>query len=68
MDPIRPIAPLDRDLDPILRVERAGRDRDRDAEREQRRRRQQSEEAAEVQPSTDEGEDDDGRPHIDVRV
>jgi hypothetical protein len=72
MDPLRPIAPIERELDPILRVERTGRERDRDAERERRGRHRP---AGRVEPPVEEpqaetpaAQDDDGRPHIDVRV
>jgi hypothetical protein len=66
MDPIRPIGPLERDLEPVVRVTPSspdGRRSDRDPEAEARpapRRR-----PAPVQPPPD---DENGTSLIDVRV
>lgn len=67
MDPIHPIvpgpAPIPRGMPPVDRLERVNRDRDRPAkERPDRGRREPN-----PQPPED-GEEDDGHPHVDVRV
>jgi hypothetical protein len=70
MDFIRPIGPVDRDVDPISRVERS-----HDEQREQQERKKGSKDA-DPKPQEDapdaapEGpvEGDDGHLHIDVRA
>ena len=65
MDQIRPIGPVERDVDPVLRVERAHDER-RQQDPEQRKRRPQPE----PDRPQDEGpvEGDDGHLHIDIRA
>jgi hypothetical protein len=69
MDFIRPIEPHG-DLDPLARVERL-KDQQEQAEQQPRKRKQRQQQPAQ-QPAqaAPEGpvEDDDGHPHIDVRV
>jgi hypothetical protein len=69
VDPIHPIAPGPRPLSraeraPVQRLERISRERDRPSkdQREGKRRQPPRESAAEP------GEDDEERPHIDVRA
>lgn len=68
MDPIQPLghgplAPIARmGRQPVDRAEPISRDRDRPSHEEERRRRKEAANA-EQRP-----EDDDGRPHIDVRA
>ena len=67
--PINPIGPRERDLEPVLRVQR-GRDEDAPAERREQERRQPREGAPEEPDAAvpdPPGGDDDG-PHVDVRV
>ena len=72
MDHIRPIGPVERDVDPVRRVERA---KDEDAERRERRERPKRSQAAD-RGSQGEGADvaagpvkgDDGHMHVDVRA
>jgi hypothetical protein len=70
MDSIPPIAPGSSAIArmsraPVERLERVARERDRPAkERRERKRR----EPPSDMPVESRGEDDDGRPHIDVRV
>ena len=69
MDFIRPIGPVERDVDPIRRVDRAH-DEPRE-EQEQPQRRKQAPQDAETEPQeTPEGpvEGDDGHLHIDIRA
>jgi hypothetical protein len=70
MDSIPPIAPGSSAISrvgrtPVERLERVARERDRPAKDRQERKRREplSELPAELR-----GEDDDGHPHIDVRV
>jgi hypothetical protein len=69
MDYIRPIGPVERDIDPVYRVERA---HDEPEEREPRERKPRP--RSSPQPTADspqnEGpvEGDDGHLHIDVRA
>jgi hypothetical protein len=71
MDYIRPIGPVERDIDPVYRIERAGDEPER-RDREQQKRKPRPEESP--QPAADspqnEGpvEGDDGHLHIDVRA
>ena len=69
MDFIRPIGPVDRDVDPVRRVERAH-DEERE-QQEQRKRRKSPQPAADTPQKEDpEGpvEGDDGHLHIDIRA
>ncbi|MEA2409515.1 MAG: hypothetical protein QOC77_76 [Thermoleophilaceae bacterium] len=71
MDPIRPIGPVERDLEPVLRVTRTSRDGQR--ERRQQPEEQQSrtpQEAApdSVPPPAAPGTDPDGPSLIDIKV
>jgi len=68
MDPIQPIAsqvPAVPERLPVQRAERVSRERDRPGSDPRRRRRHQP-----LPPSVEElpREDDDGRPHVDVRA
>jgi hypothetical protein len=68
MDPIRPIGPADRDIEPVYRVERAG---DEQEEREQQERKPPREKPQPTEDGPqDEGpvEGDDGHLHIDIRA
>jgi hypothetical protein len=66
MDPIHPIvpgpAPIPRGMAPVDRLERVSRERDRPT----KDRRQPRREPPPQGPA--DGEEDDGRPHVDVRV
>jgi len=66
MDPIRPIAPAERDIEPVYRVERSGDDQ------QKREPPQQREAPPKKEPQTqDEAgpvEGDDGHLHIDIRA
>jgi len=69
MDPIPPIAPAPPGFRgqgslPVEPLERVSRDRDRP----QRRRREQRREQPPAESEQPEPPQDDGRPHIDVRV
>jgi hypothetical protein len=69
MEPILPIGPRDRDVEPVLRVRQApreGRKDERPDSRERETAREQSQDQPEEPPVPYEG--DDGGPHIDVRV
>jgi hypothetical protein len=65
MDQIRPIGPVERDLEPVVRVTRsdpdARRERDEQPQREPRRE-------PPPQPSVPQGDDENGPSLIDVRV
>jgi hypothetical protein len=63
MDPIRPIGPPERDVEPIVRVNRASRDGNRD--RPDRREGGQPRQPQREPPPPD---DEDGTSLIDVRV
>jgi len=67
-DFIQRIGPVDRDIDPVYRVEKA-RDEDEGKPPEQRKKRPPQEQAAPQQPA-EEGpvEGDDGHLHVDVRA
>ncbi len=67
MDPIRPIGPVERDLEPIVRVTRSDPDprRERDEHPEPRREPRREPEPVQPQPGPD---DDGGSSLIDVRV
>jgi len=70
MDPIRPIEPRERELEPVLRVERAG-DREQREEQQRRRREREQRERELTAPELPQGtpeRGDDGEQHIDVRV
>ena len=76
MDPwIRPIGPVDRDVDPILRVERPS-DEGPAKERQERGRKPRSQPAPTgpappgAEPNAQDGpvEGDDGHLHIDIRA
>ncbi len=66
MDPIHPIVPgplpIPRGMPPVDRLERISRERDRPS----KDRRQPKRQPPPAPPER--GEDDDGRPHVDVRV
>jgi len=74
MDFIRPIGPSERDVDPVLRVERSReererRERERDApERERPKRPEQGAEGTPDPGSDGPVEGDDGQLHVDVRA
>ncbi|HWJ50509.1 MAG TPA: hypothetical protein VNR42_05780 [Solirubrobacteraceae bacterium] len=73
MDPIHPIAPgpplIPRgSLLPVERLERISRERDRPTREERRQRRDPAYRRAHDPAEDEASEDDDGRPHIDVRV
>jgi hypothetical protein len=75
VDPIHPIAPGPPSLSPaarlpVERLERISRERDRPSKDAQQRRHRQPPAAPEIPPddSEDGGPEDEGRPHIDVRV
>jgi hypothetical protein len=70
MDFIRPIGPVDRDIDPIRRVERA---HDEQRERQEQRKGSQDADPTPQEDAPDastEGpvEGDDGHLHIDIRA
>jgi hypothetical protein len=70
MDSIPPIAPGSAAISrvgrtPVERLERVARERDRPAKERQERKRRES--PSEIQSEWS-PEEDDGRPHIDVRV
>jgi hypothetical protein len=70
MDFIRPIG-HERDVDPVLRVERAHDERERrEHEAKERQERQPKEDAPATPDETPEGpvEGDDGHLHIDIRA
>jgi hypothetical protein len=69
MDYIRPIGPVERDIDPVYRVERAHDEPEEREPRERKPRPQNSPQPAADSPQ-DEGpvEGDDGHLHIDVRA
>jgi hypothetical protein len=69
MDYIRPIGPVERDIDPVYRVERAHDEPEEREPRERKPRPQKSPPPAADSPQ-DEGpvEGDDGHLHIDVRA
>jgi hypothetical protein len=67
MDPIHPIAPGPPRISPAARLpvdplERISRERDRPSKDSQQRGRRRP------PPQPERGPDDDGRPHVDVRV
>jgi len=69
VDPIRPVASgpsaiASTGRTPVERAERITRERDRPAQEERRRRRRERESSSRLERP----EEDDGRPHIDVRV
>ena len=68
MDFIRPIGPVERDVDPIRRVERSHDEEERREQEQQKRRKEPAPETP--QDGTPEGpiEGDDGHLHIDVRA
>jgi hypothetical protein len=73
MDPIHPIAPgpplISRaTLLPVERLERISRERDRPMRDERQQRRDPAYRNAHDPDEDGSSEDDDGRPHIDVRV
>jgi hypothetical protein len=65
MDYIRPIGPVERDIEPVYRVERAG---DEQEEREQEPRKRRPPEEKQTQEDAGPTEGDDGHLHIDVRA
>jgi hypothetical protein len=71
MDPIRPIGPLERDLEPVMRVTRSspdgGRERHGQPERPPQRRTP-APEPEPAQPLPAPGDDHDGPSLIDVKV
>jgi hypothetical protein len=68
MDPIHPIAPgplpIPLGTTPVERLPRISRERDRPA----RERREQARQEPPPEPPPDRGEDDEERPHIDIRA
>lgn len=70
MDYIRPIGPVDREIEPVYRVDRApGEHEGRDPEERKRRPRPQSPApAAPEEPADGPVQGDDGHLHIDVRA
>jgi hypothetical protein len=67
MDPIHPIAPGPTPISdrlPVQPIDRVSRERDRPPADQQRRRREPPPPA----PGDEQGEDDGGHPHIDVRA
>ena len=68
MDPIRPITPAERDIEPVYRVERAK------DEREEREKQERKPPRRSPQPTADSPQDegpvegDDGHLHIDIRA
>jgi hypothetical protein len=69
MDFIRPIGPVERDVDPVRRVERAHDEEREQQEQRKRKKGEQGEEGSGQEP-TPEGpvEGDDGHLHIDIRA
>ena len=69
MDPIRPIGPQERDIDPVYRVERAHDER-QERERQERKQRPKPQPPAAPEEAVPEGpiEGDDGHLHIDIRA
>jgi hypothetical protein len=69
MDYIRPIGPVERDIDPVYRVERTGDERE-EREQEPRKRQTPAEKQTETQTQEDVGpvEGEDGHLHIDVKA
>jgi hypothetical protein len=69
-DFIQRIGPVDRDIDPIYRVERARDDEERRRREEPRKRQPSPETEKQTQTQEDVGpvEGDDGHLHIDVRA
>jgi len=71
VDPINPITPGALPVSvrlPVQPLERITRERDRPAGEERRRRRPAREQPDEHGHEHDDGREDDGRPHVDVRV
>jgi hypothetical protein len=68
VDPIHPIAPgplpVPPGMTPVERLPRISRERDRP----QRKRREQARQEPPPEPQPERGEDDEGRPHIDIRA
>ncbi len=68
MDPIHPIAPgplpVPAGLTPLDRLPRVSRERDRPP----RERREHPRDEPPPEPPSERGEDDEGRPHIDIRA
>lgn len=67
MEQIRPVGPVDRDVDPVHRVERASDERERREPGQQPRRQTPDPPAVDAEP---EGpvEGDDGHLHVDIRA
>jgi hypothetical protein len=69
MDFIRPIGPIERDVDPVLRVERApGEHEQREADKRKRRPRPQPPASAAGEAPEGPVEGDDGHLHVDIRA
>ena len=69
MDFIRPIGPVERDIEPVYRVERAHDDSEREEQqREQRKKQPAPENPAPEQEQEGPVEGDDGHLHIDIRA
>ena len=68
MDFIRPIGPIDRDIDPIRRVEPAHDEEREQPEQRERKRRQEPDEPVQEPAADGPVEGDDGHLHIDVRA
>ena len=67
---IQRIGPVERDIDPVYRVERARDEERREREQEPRKRKPKEPAAGSPRPAEQEGpvEGDDGHLHIDVRA
>jgi hypothetical protein len=68
MDPIRPIGPAERDIEPVYRVERSGDDQQEREQRERKQRRSSPQPAADSPQEEGPVEGDDGHLHIDVKA
>jgi hypothetical protein len=70
MDPIRPIAPAERDIEPVYRVERSGDDQQERERRQERDAPPKKETQTQTQTQDEVGpvEGDDGHLHIDVKA
>ena len=70
MDPIRPIGPAERDIEPVYRVERTGDQQQEEREQKERKQRPRSNPQPAADSPQNEGpvEGDDGHLHIDIRA
>ena len=67
MDHIRPIGPVDRDIEPVYRVERA-QDEEKKRDQPQQERKEPPEKQAQTQEEAGPVEGDDGHLHVDVKA